>query len=143
MKRISNTIFIFLVLTFFTESTIAQQAQKVTLPDHLQVVLTNYETHWENSDAKALALLFTENGFILRPGNSLIQGRDHIEKNYANSGGDLVLRAYDFQQENDLAFIIGGYTYGNRTEDVGKYTLVLKKIADKWLIHSDMDNGNN
>lgn len=121
----------------------AQQPPSVELPNELQKVLTDYETHWKNNDAKALANLFTEDGFILRPRNNPTRGRAHIEEAYQSSGGDLRLSAYDFHIDGNLAYILGGYTYGNRTEDVGKFTLVLKKIAGVWLIHSDMDNGNN
>ena len=122
----------------------AQEIQQVELPSDLQQVLTNYETHWKNSDAEALASLFTEDGFILRPGYDLVKGRDNIEKSYENAGGgDLVLRAYDYSIQGNLAFIIGGYTYGTRVKDMGKYTLTLKKVDGNWFIHSDMDNGNS
>lgn len=132
-----------LILIILPNILFAQQTPSAELPDELQRVLTDYETHWAANDAEALANLFTEDGFILRPRNNPTRGRDDIEEAYKNSGGDLKLRAYDFQIEGNLAYILGGYTYGNRTEDVGKFTLVLKKVSGTWLIHSDMDNGNN
>ncbi|HAH50746.1 MAG TPA: DUF4440 domain-containing protein [Balneola sp.] len=122
----------------------AQTIQEIELPNELKKVLTNYETHWKNSDAKALASLFTEDGFILRPGHDLVKGRENIQTSYENAGGgDLVLRTYDYSVQGNLAYIIGGYTYGSRVKDMGKYTLTLKKINGNWLIHSDMDNGNS
>lgn len=121
----------------------AQSIQQIELPNELKKVLTNYETHWKNSDAKGLASLFTEDGFILRPGYDIVKGRDKIEESYQNAGGgDLVLRAYDYSIQGNIAYIIGGYTYGSRVNDMGKYTLTLKKVDGTWLIHSDMDNGN-
>lgn len=132
------------ILFFVAISASAQEIKPVELPEDLQQVLTNYETHWKNSDAKALASLFTEDGFILRPGHDLVKGRENIQTSYENAGGgDLVLRAYDYSVQGDLAYIIGGYTYGSRVKDMGKYTLTLKNIDGKWLIHSDMDNGNS
>lgn len=122
----------------------AQTIKEIELPRELKKVLTNYEKHWEKSDAKALASLFTEDGFILRPGYDLVKGRENIQTSYENAGGgDLVLRAYDYSVQGNIAYIIGGYTYGSRVKDMGKYTLTLKKVDGKWLIHSDMDNGNN
>lgn len=132
------------ILFFVGISASAQEINPVELPEDLQQVLTNYETHWKNSDAKALASLFTEDGFILRPGHDLVKGRENIQTSYENAGGgDLVLRAYDYSVQGNLAYIIGGYTYGSRVKDMGKYTLTLKKINGKWFIHSDMDNGNS
>lgn len=122
----------------------AQTIKEIELPSELKKVLTNYEKHWENNDAKALASLFTEDGFILRPGYDLVKGRENIQTSYENAGGgDLVLRAYDYSVQGNIAYIIGGYTYGSRVKDMGKYTLTLKKVDGTWLIHSDMDNGNN
>ncbi|MEQ9310249.1 MAG: nuclear transport factor 2 family protein [Balneolaceae bacterium] len=142
MKRFQFWLSLILLL-LTTEVVLAQQTPSVELPDELQQVLTNYETHWKDNDATALANLFTEDGFILRPRNTPTRGRLKIEEAYQSSGGDLRLSAYDFHIEGNLAFIIGGYTYGNRTEIAGKFTLVLKKVNEKWLIHSDMDNGNS
>lgn len=142
MRLVQPLLLIILILAT-SELLLAQQTPKVELPDELQRVLTDYEAHWKNNDASALANLFTENGFILRPGNTPTRGRANIEEAYQSSGGDLRLSAYDFHIDGNLAYILGGYTYGNRTEDVGKFTLVLKRIAGVWLIHSDMDNGNN
>jgi ketosteroid isomerase-like protein len=144
MRYLQITFFALTLIIITTEIVGAQSIQKIELPDELEEVLTNYETHWRNSNAKKLASLFTEDGFILRPGYDMVKGRDNIERSYQNAGGgDLVLRAYDYSVQNDLAYIIGGYTYGNRVKDMGKYTLILKKINGKWLIHSDMDNGNS
>ena len=143
-RILSMKILIFFTTIIFTSPLIhAQATLSVELPDELRKVLTDYETHWANSDAEALANLFTEDGFILRPRNFPTRGRTDIEEAYQNSGGDLRLSAYDFGIDGNLGFILGGYTYGNRTEDVGKFTLVLKKVEGRWLIHSDMDNGNS
>ena len=137
--------YLFIITLFLTSSELllAQQTPKVELPEELQRVLTDYETHWKNNDTKALSMLFTEEGFILRPRFTLEKGRANIEESYKNSGGDLKLHAFDYHIEGRLAYILGGYTYGNQIKDMGKYTLILKKVEGKWLIHSDMDNGNN
>ena len=66
-----------------------------------------------------------------------------IEKAYAGSGGPLVLRALAFATEGPIGYIIGGFPRKAGESDVGKFTLTLKKDAGgRWLIMSDMDNGN-
>lgn len=142
MNRFRYLLPIILILAI-SELSLARQVVKVELPEELQRVLSDYETHWKNNDAEGLANLFTEDGFILRPRNNPTKGRTNIEEAYQNSGGDLRLSAYDYHTEGNLGYIIGGYTYGNRTEDVGKFTLILKKMDGIWFIHSDMDNGNS
>jgi hypothetical protein len=42
-----------------------------------------------------------------------------------------------------VGYIIGGYTRHRGDPDVGKFTLTLLQEPDgRWLIMSDMDNGN-
>lgn len=120
----------------------AQEVDTVSLPADLQLVLDNYEKYWQTHDAHGLASLFTEDGFILRPGHPPVRGRNNIAKAYEGSGGGLHLVAYDYQQEGNSGFIIGGYSGNPSTPPSGKFTLTLKKVDGKWLIHSDMDNGN-
>jgi len=115
----------------------------VTLPAPLARVLTDYETAWRARDADALAALFAEDGFVLPSGRPPVRGRDRIREHYADSGGPLSLRALAFRQQGDVAFIIGGYAREPGQPDVGKFTLTLVRVEDgRWLIQSDMDNGN-
>ena len=42
-----------------------------------------------------------------------------------------------------VGYIIGAYTYGGRTDDIGKFTLTLRRSrGGAWLIFSDMDDGS-
>ncbi|GAB5519356.1 MAG: hypothetical protein RhofKO_16070 [Rhodothermales bacterium] len=122
-----------------TDTTIAA----IELPADLDRVLRDYETGWRNRDAEALAALFTEDGFILRPGHPPVRRRAAIARAYANSGGPLYLSAYAFAVDGDVGYIIGGYKGNPDGPDTGKYTLTLRRAADgRWYIASDMDNGN-
>ena len=115
----------------------------VELPPELSRVLRDYEAAWRAKDAAALARLFAEDGFVLSSGAPPVRGRGAIEKAYAGSGGPLVLRALAFATEGPLGYIIGGFSRKDGEPDVGKFTLTLKKDASgRWLIMSDMDNGN-
>lgn len=115
----------------------------VTLPPELQRVLTDYETAWRKGDSAALGRLFTDDGFVLSPGNPMIRGRVAIEQFYTGPGGPLSLRAVAFATEGNLGYIIGGFTNKTGGPELGKFTLTLRRDSSgRWLIVSDMDNGN-
>src|SRR4029450_696505 len=115
----------------------------VTLPPELSRVLTDYEAAWRARDAAALARLFAEDGFVLSPGSPPVRGRAAIEKRYARAGGDLFLRAFAFATDGRRGYIVGGFSHKSGEPDDGKFTLTLVRGDDgRWLIFSDMDNGN-
>ncbi|MFI4943430.1 MAG: hypothetical protein ACHP85_09210, partial [Burkholderiales bacterium] len=49
-------------------------AQSVTLPPALARVLRDYESAWQKKDARALAALFAEDGFVLAGGTPPVRG---------------------------------------------------------------------
>jgi ketosteroid isomerase-like protein len=115
----------------------------ITLPPELARVLTDYETAWRDRDAKALAGLFAEDGFVLSTGSPAVRGRGAIEKHYAAAGGPLYLRAFAFAADGCRGYIVGGFSHEAGKPDDGKFTLTLVRGDDgRWLIFSDMDNGN-
>jgi ketosteroid isomerase-like protein len=140
-KRYFILLFVWINLAFLSVQ--AQDVKPIDIPADLREVLDNYEKHWEASDAQALAGLFTRDGFLLSRGRPPIRGWQGIADAYAESGGSrLILRAYDYGMEGEQAYIIGGYAGHESWSAIGKFTLVLKKVNDQWLIHSDMDNSN-
>jgi ketosteroid isomerase-like protein len=115
----------------------------VTLPPELDRVLRDYEREWQARSAPALAALFTEDGFVLRPGQPPVRGRAGITEAYQGAGGPLALRAIAFAAADTVGYIIGGYTYGSGSPDVGKFVLALRRApGGAWRIAADMDNGN-
>lgn len=119
------------------------QPPSVTLPGGLDRVLRDYEKAWTAKDAAALAALFAEDGFVLSSGHPMIRGRASIEAHYRGKGGPLFLRAVAFSQQGRTGYIIGGFTNQAGLPDGGKFTLTLRKVGQRWLIFSDMDNGNS
>jgi len=120
------------------------QEPSVALPAPLARVLSDYEVAWRNKDGAALAALFAEDGFVLSNGVPPVRGRARIQKHYAGQGGPLSLRALAFATEGSVGYIIGGFAKRKGEPDIGKFTLTLRKGADdRWLIMSDMDNGNS
>ena len=115
----------------------------VALPPDLARVLTDYEAAWQKKDAAALAALFAEDGFVLSSGAPPVRGRAAIERRYAGAGGPLALRAFAYETRENLGYILGGFAQKAGDPDAGKFTLTLKRGAGgRWLILSDMDNGN-
>jgi ketosteroid isomerase-like protein len=112
-------------------------------PPDLARVLRDYETAWRARDARALAALFAEDGFVLTGGSPPVRGRAAIEKTYTGAGGPLELRALAYAVEGPIAYIVGGFARQKGEPDAGKFTLTLRRGAgERWLIFSDMDNSN-
>jgi ketosteroid isomerase-like protein len=121
----------------------SSQLPSVELPPDLARVLTDYESAWSSRNAASLARLFAEDGFVLPNGRPPIRGRAAIEQYYTGQGGPLSLRAIAYGAEGGVGYIIGGYAQEKGTADIGKFTLTLRKGADRrWLIVSDMDSSN-
>ncbi len=122
----------------------AQPLPDAALPAPLDRVLRDYEQAWRGGDARALAALFAEDGFVLQSNQPPVRGRTAIEAAYAGQGGSpLRLRALAYAVEGNTGYIIGAYSYGNNVGDTGKFTLTLKREGNgPWMIFSDMDNGN-
>jgi ketosteroid isomerase-like protein len=115
----------------------------IELPPALAQLLRDYETAWAARDAQGLARLFAEDGFVLPNGGVPVRGRAAIEKYYTGHGGPLALRAFAFDLEGDVAYILGGYAGESGAADDGKFTLTLRRGDDgRWLIVSDMDSPN-
>ena len=121
---------------------VAQQTV-IELPDELDRVLRDYEAGWRANDEAALASLFTEDGFILRPRHKPVRGRANIQEAYKNSGGPLHLHAFHYEMADSVGYIIGGYRGSLDRPDSGKFILTLRRgDTGRWLITADMDNGN-
>ncbi|MBL0940412.1 MAG: nuclear transport factor 2 family protein [Gemmatimonadaceae bacterium] len=117
----------------------------VAMPPELDRVLRDYERAWRTRDLAALVSLFTSDGWVLQSGRAPVRGHEALTAAYRGQGGaDLKLRALSYASADSIAFIIGGYRYGTATTDMGKFTLTLRRAAGgKWMIFSDMDNGNS
>src|SRR5688572_31352612 len=115
----------------------------VTLPTELDRVLRDYERLWKAGDGTGLAALFTEDGFIARPGG-WIRGRAEIAPAYqAMARGDLLLRALAYAAGDTVGYIVGAYGYGETaaTKDQGKFVLTLRRQpGSPWRIASDLDS---
>jgi hypothetical protein len=73
-----------------------------------------------------------------------VRGREAIRSAYAGQGGGpLRLRALAHATSDSVGYVIGAYGYGDAPDDVGKFTLTLRRRGGgPWLIFSDMDNAS-
>jgi ketosteroid isomerase-like protein len=116
----------------------------VTLPAELARVLRDYERAWRANDVDELIALFTSDGMVMQPGRPAARGPAGLASVYKGQGGGaLRLRPFAFGAADTVAYILGAYGYGEGTNEDGKFTLTLRRErGGKWLIASDMDNGN-
>ena len=144
MRRVLIALVLALVAaTAGAQETPPSPEPSVTLPPDLDRVLRDYEKAWTARDAKALAQIFAEDGWVLPNGGTPIKGRAAIESYYASHGGPLALRALAYRAEGKVGYIIGAYAGKAGAPDEGKFTLTLRKgPGGRWLIVSDMDNTN-
>ena len=134
--------FALILLAVFGTAAQAADLPSLTLPPELARVLTDYETAWQRQDAPALAALFAEDGFVLSGGTRPVRGRAAIAAHYTGKGGPLALRALAYATAGDSGFVVGAYAEQRGQPDAGKFTLTLRRDGARWLIFSDMDNGN-
>jgi uncharacterized protein (TIGR02246 family) len=116
----------------------------ITLPSELDRVLRDYERHWRAGDENALALLFTDDGFVPTRGG-WVRGRDGIRTTYAPFDGSLQLRAVAYAVDDTVGYIVGAYRYGGGADapDGGKFILALRRArGGPWLIAADIDQSN-
>ncbi|HVE71993.1 MAG TPA: nuclear transport factor 2 family protein [Thermoanaerobaculia bacterium] len=139
MRRLLLPILLLATVPLFA----ADATTEVKLPPELARVLRDYETAWQAKDAKALAQLFAEDGYVLTGGQPPVRGRAAIEAVYTGKGGPLALRALHYATSGRIGYIIGGYATKAGETDMGKFTLTLRKVGNRWLIQSDMDNANS
>jgi hypothetical protein len=115
----------------------------VQLPSELERVLRDYETNWREGNPEGLANLFTRDGFVLSSSQLPVRGRPAIKERYANTSGNLSLRALSFEISDSLGYIVGGYSYDPTAGDTGKFVLAIKlSPSGRWHIAADIDNSN-
>ncbi len=126
------------------------------IPD-LKVQIDANNAAWSaaanRGDAAAVAAMYTETATMLPPGMDIQKGRAAIEKTIAAIGGsgvrNFALTAIDVSQvAPDTAREIGRFTAqapGPRKRLVtlnGKYVVIWKQVAGKWLLDVDIWNLN-
>lgn len=115
----------------------------------IRQVNDEFETHFEQGDAAALASLYTRRAMLLPAGMEPVQGTDKIESFWRvgmNMGmKQLKLKTTDVEELADTAIELGTYTvFGAQHQvlDQGKYLVVWKEEQGRWKLHQDIWNSS-
>jgi uncharacterized protein (TIGR02246 family) len=103
---------------------------------------------FNKGDAAAVAVLYTEDAYVLPPGSSMVKGRAAIEafwRQAAQQMGDARLTTIDvLPLGRSAAREIGTVTLKTKSqppqEIVGKYVVVWRKIGRDWKLATDIWN---
>ena len=137
----------FVVLFFIAMMSCNQESakSKASANKEFTKVAQAYEDAYNNKDAEAVSVLFTEDGSQLPPGANIITGRESI-KNFLQSGIDsgvtnLKIEGDSGEIKGNLGYGVGTFQYDLPAKDSGminikgKYVTVMKKMPNgKWLI---------
>ncbi len=108
-----------------------------------------FEQHFAQQDAGAMASLYGPGGMLLPAGSEPIEGADAITA-YWKSGFDAGLASVDLETDevlsrDDLAYEMGHYTIktaGGDVADTGKYIVIWGKDGDAWQMYRDIWNSS-
>ena len=117
----------------------------VPLPAELGRVLTDYEAAWQQKNARALAGLFAEDGFVLSSGAPAVRGRAAIEKHYTARGRTAIPQGAGVTPQMARWVHHPAASPGKKGgDDIGKFTYDAgqKSREGRWLIMSTLDNAN-
>jgi uncharacterized protein (TIGR02246 family) len=111
-----------------------------------------YIQAWGSADSVTLAALYTEDGIMMPPNQSIVQGRDEIQASNEASPAPLEvnLTIVEIDGRGDIAYVRGTYSFAMQPEgvpepiqDTGKYIEIRRKQEDgSWLITIDIWNSD-
>jgi len=146
MRRVSLVLFglsALAVVVLWGQSFVAHAAQRVNaeIVDRSNV----YRKAVLDGNAAAVSAVFQEDAVEMPPCQKMVQGRSAIEQFYRRMfSGPVKVTGFTFNHMEssvvgDVAFDVGTYkrnmsTPGGDVEDMGKYTVVLKKAGREWMV---------
>lgn len=123
-------------------------------PEAASQVRDQFEQHYNNSDASAVADLFTTDARFLPAGNPTLRGRAEIEAYYADffrqmESQRIAITPAETRASGELVYEWGTYEVtstpqgGEQTTNQGRYTVVLERQDDdSYRIVLDADNSS-
>ena len=142
-----------IVLFFIAMMSCNQESAKsdAAAIEELTKIGQSYQNDFNNKDAAAVSMLFTEDGSQLPPGADMIIGRGNIEKflQPALDSGivNLQIEAISNEIKGNFGYGVGKFKYDFPAKDssmmtvIGKYVTIFEKAPDgKWHIKYHMYN---
>ena len=114
----------------------------------IQKLNDEWAAAFNKGDAAALAAMYATDAYVLPPGSDMVKGRSAIQGFWGKAVqqlGDAKLTTVDVLSLGPgAAREIGTFSFkskGQPSQDVvGKYAVVWRKIAGKWLLATDIWN---
>jgi len=110
-----------------------------------KVFMAAYNRH----DAPALSALYTKDAEIMPPNMKLVKGPKALQGLFKSfwDGGDvkIKLKTVEADGSGEFGYEVGRYTLLGATgkvNDEGKYIVVWKKVAGKWMLYRDIFNSD-
>jgi uncharacterized protein (TIGR02246 family) len=128
--------------------------ENTATPEELSQMNKDFAEALNNKDAEAASLLYAEDASLLPPNESIVTGRENI-KNYWQGALDagttnVSVSTISTGSDGDLGYEIGHFELsypgpdGNMIVEKGKYTELLKRMADgKWISIYGMWNSDS
>ncbi len=147
MKNVKNSLGILtlMLLTLFCLSGCDHHAVDVT--EEIQAANTAFMEAYNNGDAHALAMCYTEDCIVLPPQSEAIEGQEAVEALWNGAIGMGIAKA---ELKTESAEAIGNiavetgkyklYTKDGQMIDHGKYIVNWTKTDGKWKLHKDIWN---
>ncbi len=147
LKRLQLSLAGIFSLLLVTNIALAENSTDAT---EIEIVNQNFEMAMNTGNASGLAAIYTADGQLLPPNNSIISGQDNIrtfwqgaiEQGIANAELDTI----ELEILGDTANEIGRFTLKAQNGDVidtGKYIVIWKKENGNWKYHRDMWSSSN
>lgn len=123
------------------------RAQDAGVRAAIEAANKQFLTVFAKQDAAGLAAFYTTNGEAYPPNSNVVRGRAEIQKMWKSvidSGiAGATLTTTEVESSGDLAYESGTYemkTKDGKVADRGKYVVVWKRVAGKWMLHRDIWN---
>lgn len=154
MRLIKISILLIIVLLVILSCINESQIDKQKDLDTIEEISAARADAFNEGDAAAIAIHFTENGLLMAPGSPVLTGRIAVEEYYQEifDEYETSLDSYyeDVQVSGNLAFGRGVADVelvpkvgGNTIHSTSKYINILQKQADgSWLTTHDIWNNN-
>ena len=104
---------------------------------------------YKRGDAPALVALYTKDAEIMPPNTKAVSGAKGLAKLFKSfwDAGDTVIKLTTVEADGsgDYGYEIGKYALSGKTgkvSDKGKYIVVWKKVAGRWMLYRDIFNSD-
>jgi uncharacterized protein (TIGR02246 family) len=145
LKRKINIVqFTGIVIIIFLAMIGCKENIKTATPEELSQMNKDFAKALNNKDAEAASLLYAEDASLLPPNATIVTGRENIKKYWQGAldagTADVSVSTISTDSDGDLGYEIGRFQLsypgsdGKMIVDKGKYTEILKRMADgKWI----------